>query len=446
MASPNGLNGTLAFLNVPSNGTSPPSPPLQTIELRALRASMDHVHQVKAENDSMQSQIASQGTTIRRLQSRVEELQKKAAIKDRDLKNITESNATLKSEATEEKKKIEALLVANDTLTRDKKSLEGKLSQQSAQLAKLTAQVETLKTQHNAKVGELKRQLDTLNRYARPVHNLPLQDIDDWKAFTRALGDTKIPLPPSNTLDAKRMRTAAVLRFLAKSAVAELFQPFYTLEHGSELSDWLHERIDDDEHLDFVRRVLLRAEAKPATMDGAQNNLFHAETHAAARAKAVGRTLSVRGAVGGILSQEASDTFFVALGRWCAETAETWRTDIQPLRDVFQALIDLDDDELEVDEWRVLPDTPDKGDGNAPLPVPPLASINDVAAYVWPLFMSNGNVAQCGFVVTKAQVARAELEVGQFAAMQNNGRRVNRASARRSSGSGRTPSTANQNF
>ncbi|ERS96823.1 hypothetical protein HMPREF1624_07032 [Sporothrix schenckii ATCC 58251] len=513
MASPNGLNGTLAVLNAPSNGTSPPSPPLQTIELSerlstlqqsmetlwqnrnvfkdveavlsdnkncqgALRASMEHFHQVKAENDNMQSQIASQGTTIRRLEGRVEELRKKAAIKDRDLKIITESNATLKSEATEEKKKIEALLVANDTLTRDKKSLEGKLSQQSAQLAKLTAQVETLKTQHHAKVGELKRQLDTLNSYAIPIHNLPLQDAsakldsifqsahrlvsgcfatdlpahvfardsDDWKAFTSAVGDTNIPLPPSNTLDAKRMRTAAVLRFLAKNAVAKLFQPFYTLEHGSELSDWLHERIDDDEHLNFVRRVLLRAEARPATMDGVQNDLFHAETHAAARAKAVGRALSVRGAVGGILSQEASDAFFVALGRWCAETAETWRTDIQPLRDVFQALLDLDDDELEVNEWRVLPDTPDKDDGNAPSPVLPLDSINDVAAHVWPLFMSNGNVAQCGFVVTKAQVARAKLEVGQFAAMQNNSRRVNRASARRSSGSDRIPSTANQNF
>jgi hypothetical protein len=300
------------------------------------------------------------------------------------------------------------------------------------------------------------------------------RDNGAWEVFMKEVADSRIPLPQSNTLDAKRMRTAAVLRFLAKEAVAQLFQPSYTLKHGSELSDVLHERIDDDDHTNFVRRVLLRTE--PVELE---------ETHVKARATAVED--AVKKAVSGILSRDADDVFLTALSRWCYETACEWHANIQPLRDSLRAHIDLDDDDLVADEWCVLAPTPEwapkstrasangnsgsnstrstangdaNGDANGGASARPtvaaaaasqatatnntlVANINDVAAYVWPLFITNGSdVAQNGLVVTKTQVAQAQREVGTLAMQQNSVRRNGRAIVRsQTSNSRRTPNT-----
>lgn len=280
-----------------------------------------------------------------------------------------------------------------------------------------------------------------------------VRDNDDWLTFSGALAGTGIPLPPSNSPDAKRMRVAAVLRLLADVSRQELFQPFYTLEHGNELRDGLQKRIDDDDHADFVRRVLLRTE--PASLDNAS---------VVARARAVEKTL--KKVVRGILSQEAQDVFLAAIYRWCIETAQMWRVNIQPQRDDVHAHIDLEDTELIADDWCVLSATPEwvpvnnagagngtrsspngsaSGSANARPTAPantPLASIKDVAAYVWPLFWANGEIVQHGLVVTKAQVAQARREVDQRTIQQDSSRRNSRALGRpRSSTNGSAPNT-----
>ncbi|KAL1898536.1 hypothetical protein Sste5346_003440 [Sporothrix stenoceras] len=511
----NGVNGTGAM----TNGSSPPhvppplTPPLQTAELperidslrqglqtiqqhsnildvvdelildnkqlkdafednKHLKAALDvnygRIHQVEKKNNELESQLSSKEATIQMLQTLVEELQKDASDKEVALKDSSKETVKLKSEVADKSTKLEAVNKAKEALTKDKTGLEAKVAKQAAELAKIKDRFGRLQEQKDAQVDAIQSQLDTLNNYAAPLHDLPLREVseklggifqgafhlvnncfdtdlpprvfargnDDLDTFHKALADTSgaIPLPPSNTPEAKRMRTAAVLRFLAHVAHKELFQPFYALGRSNDLAVLIDTRIDDADHADFVRRVLLNTEMNAELGPDSAN---HVMEQTDLRVKSVQRAM--KKVVGGIPSPEAQDTFFTALARWCYETTQVWREDIQPLQfgiEVHNEIDHDDDDSVVLEEWRPLSELLPASSSAAAADAgraPALASRRDVAAHVWPLFYTNGEIALKGVVVTMAQVADAQREVDQIAVQKDSSRRATRASARRGS-------------
>lgn len=247
------------------------------------------------------------------------------------------------------------------------------------------------------------------------------------------------------------MRTAAVLRLLGNVAQKELFQPFYALGRGDELGVLVDSRIEDVDHADFVRRVLRNTEVNAAI--GIRSTDYVA-AQLALRVNEVRKVL--KDAVGSILSPEVQNSFSTALAHWCHETMRVWQQDIQPLQfgvQVYKDVDDEDDDSAVVEEWRLLSELSSVwpvSEGND-TPDTPLAARRDIAAYVWPLFWHNGEVALKGAFVTKAQAAGAGHEAGQFVMQKDSGRRMSRSfGSRRSSTAANisapgTPNTASGN-
>ncbi|CAK7226806.1 hypothetical protein SCUCBS95973_006323 [Sporothrix curviconia] len=273
---------------------------------------------------------------------------------------------------------------------------------------------------------EITRRLDAIFQSAFDFINACFsQDLDirslgghGWNEFKEKFREHlgTLPLAGSNSPDAKRMRTAAVLCYLGYFATQELFQPEYTLQKGSELGDALYHQIDDPDHANFVRRQLLRMEDEDVV-----DNIK-------ARVDEVKKT--VNGLVWPILAPDMQNQFSNGLERWCEETVRVWRQDIQPLPHGIMVDTDLEEGEPPAREWKVMAaewmaasaaagagtasgSGSGSGSGSSSARIPSIKSANDVAACIWPVFVmvdADNTVARQGLVLTKAQIAEAKKE------------------------------------
>lgn len=135
----------------------------------AHKANHGLIHEVQSENNDLHSQVLSKDKTIQELQVHVHDLRKDVAVKGNALKDSSKDTAKLKAKLTEQVAKVEALNKAKESLTKEKTGLEAKVAQQAAELAKVKATLGQLQAQHDAKLGAVQSQLDTLNSYAVPI-------------------------------------------------------------------------------------------------------------------------------------------------------------------------------------------------------------------------------------------------------------------------------------
>lgn len=218
-----------------------------------------------------------------------------------------------------------------------------------------------------------------------------------------------IPLPLSNTREAKQMRICAVLAIVAWSLAQYIFQPTYLLQ-CNELSDLLAGLADDDpvrEH--YLRSVLLPVSPSKQKSNGKK------------RIEQV--VVEVFASVSPVLPNSKHDEFRSSLETMCKQICGQWMR-LQLLEEKIEPSFDAYDDE----DWKLL-QLPFFGDANAE-PVDegaatesaiadddrykPVGDIEDIAAVLWPSFLSfrggESELVTEGFVLNKAQVKPAYNE------------------------------------
>ncbi len=133
------------------------------------------------------------------------------------------------------------------------------------------------------------------------------------------ISNNGIPLPSSNSPEAKQMRIAAVLAVLGHNFATYIFQPFYLVD-GTEFSEFLSDLASEDPKREaFLRSALL------ATITAEEQK---ATTHE--RTEIV--LDMILPAVKTLLEDGNRDSFRKALGELCQHCCETW-SEIQRLED-----------------------------------------------------------------------------------------------------------------
>ncbi|KAK4111085.1 hypothetical protein N656DRAFT_780877 [Canariomyces notabilis] len=287
--------------------------------------------------------------------------------------------------------------------------------------------------------GDIKSRLKNMYSLARSIAEeyfnveLPKHLADDGLVQGK-LADlkavTQIPLPLSNSGEAKQMRQAAFLAVLAREMGQNIFQPTYLFSDNKELIEILEDLAEDPsrpEREAHLRSVLLAAtEWVP-----------HTSAIEARHMQAVVQT--VLNYVLGLVPKEKQSTFKSKLENLCKKACEDWK--------VFQRLegrveLDFKPDEDEEDCWLPLfdPSSPlekeprqkrrqngvASGSGSETKPtvldketeIAAASRARDLvdAVAVWPAFYTyKGNdrtplVLAQGYLLTPSQIAKAKME------------------------------------
>ncbi|CAK7238004.1 hypothetical protein SBRCBS47491_010239 [Sporothrix bragantina] len=418
----------------------------------ASEVNLGHIASAVAAKNDLQTLCEGKDATIAQLQASEKQLLQKVA-------SIQQLEGSLSKAQTS----VESLGKAVQDLEKQNKILLGRLDAAFTDKAGIRESYRITKNKLDLLEGyalpprmmmpeKVSQKLDVIFRSAFDIINKCFsQDLDnkylgshEWNEFKNKLKPNVggIPLAPSNSPDAKRMRTAAVLRSLALAASDDIFQPEYTLQRGSELSSAMNNGIDDPDHANFVRRQLLQIEA-----DDVYDTII--SVRMAAVKKSVGTLVQP------ILAADVYSRLSDDLGRWLKDTVRVWREDIQPLPHGIIVYTDPEVNKPPAREWAVmavsqewtsfLPKNPVNGrasnasgaataasaepTGNAATTVPTLTPANDVVACIWPVFVmidKDKTIARKGLALTNAQVAEAKKEEVKLAQNPPNSHRVSR--------------------
>lgn len=216
-----------------------------------------------------------------------------------------------------------------------------------------------------------------------------------------------IPLPLSNTREAKQMRICAVLAIVAWALAQYIFQPTYLLQ-CNELSDLLDGLADDDpvrEH--YLRSVLLPVSPSRQKANGKK------------RIEQV--VVEVMACISPVFPSSRHEELRGSLETICKSICGQWMR-LQLLDEKVEPSFDAYDEE----DWKMLnlPPINNDDEGGAALGIPATESaivdddryqavgdIEDISAVLWPSFLSfRGGESELlteGFVLNKAQVKPA---------------------------------------
>lgn len=235
-----------------------------------------------------------------------------------------------------------------------------------------------------------------------------------WHRLTELECLEGIPLPPTNSDAAKRMRVAAVLRLVAEAASSHICQPIHIPHRGNTVADLL-DNIEqlDPERARHLRSVLLSIQ--PGKQDEYGKKL------------ATTAFKSVYGAVNFMLDD--SKAFGRALLEWFDKVSHAWRS-FQQFEVRYQTLFEHENEDLIPEEWEPLPEPPvlpaqtqgQAANGAAPdgISVKPSSNVKlelaHIAAQIWPAFLltnTDGKLEhfKAGYVLLKAQTAAADQEL-----------------------------------
>lgn len=149
-----------------------------------------------------------------------------------------------------------------------------------------------------------------------------------WSGFKdeEMLGG-KIPIPQSNTVDAKNMRVAAILAILARSVDRNIFQPTYHLGPNSGLRElFVQQATKNSRRESWCRALLLPMFPQ------------YQEAVAADRcAKVVHEVMSI---VQGLLPGEQIDRFRIRLNQFTESAIDAWKR-IQRIKEKLESDFDM---------------------------------------------------------------------------------------------------------
>lgn len=252
-----------------------------------------------------------------------------------------------------------------------------------------------------------------------------------WASLSEDARLANIPLCPTNSEPARRMRAAAVLRLIALAAVEHLLQPVYLTEEGGEVRDIL----DTAHYLDAprsqqLRGVLLRVAADTQLANGRRR----AEATSGDVFRAVRPLLA---AADGCKPADRQADFRRGLEAWCETVREQWMR-LQDFDVKFTVLFEVGRKGFRPEDWRRVPDTPAPTPAPAPpsSDAPPAAAAEDVVAQLWPAFFASkkdGQTRRCrgGYVLVRSQASAARKELAGARASAGSSARQERDAQRR---------------
>lgn len=239
-----------------------------------------------------------------------------------------------------------------------------------------------------------------------------------WHRLTELECLEGIPLPPTNSVAAKQMRVAAVLRLLAEAASSHICQPIHIPHKGTTVADLL----DTIEQLDpqrarHIRSVLL--------------NIAPGKQEEFGKARATTACQDVYNSVSFMLDDRKA--FGRALLEWFDRVCNTWQS-FQQFEIRYQDLFESKNEDLVPEEWEPLAEptllpAQTQGqvingaapDGKHVKPIPNIKlELADIAAQIWPAFLvttTTGTLEpfKTGYVLLKAQAAAADKELSSLA-------------------------------
>ncbi|KAK9772499.1 hypothetical protein SCAR479_10872 [Seiridium cardinale] len=332
----------------------------------------------------------------------------------------------LKVSLDEEKSALAASQAAHEETTKELQATREDLEAKNTRLGELNALSFKMKSPPQEQTHQQLHSMFTMAY--KWAENLFVDDLEESAFVTPSSGtiwakirnhgrvNRIIPLPLSNTREAKQMRISAVLAILAWSLAQYIFQPTYLLQ-CNELSDLLAGLADDDPvRENYLRSVLLPVLPSKQKANGKK------------RIEQV--VVEVYAAVSPVLPNGRHEEFRSSLESICKQVCGQWMR-LQLLDEKIEPSFDAYDDE----DWKLL--SLPAFDGNdtetAAAEAGTVADdaatesaiaeddryqgvgdIEDIAAVLWPSFLSfRGGESELlteGFVLNKAQVKPAYNE------------------------------------
>ncbi|KAI7788993.1 hypothetical protein LA080_005096 [Diaporthe eres] len=419
-----------------------------TAETRNLNA----IQKVKNENTAMKDACLQKASEVKTAQAKesqaqlqLEKSQKEVAALKQELDaNASKISDTLKSKLDKEAQirtltdKLEKMAESFRQTEADLKKtnqmnmgqLKKVLDATTEELINLKALAMPLKVQTDKRIPS--KQLSTIfdDAYKLVAHFFGQLELSDytfstvlWHRLTELECLEEIPLPPTNSVAAKQMRVAGVLRLLAEAASSHICQPIHIPHKGTAVADLLG-TIDqlDPRRARYVRSVLLG-------IDPGQQEEF-------GKKRATTACKDVYDSVSFMLDDRK--TFGRALLEWFDKVCNTWRS-FQQLEVRYQALFESKNEDLVPEEWEPLPEPfvlPTQTQGQAvngatpdgiymkPNPKVKLELAN-IAAQIWPAFLvitTAGKLEplKAGYVLLKTQTAAADQELSSHASPETN--------------------------
>ncbi|KAI1860864.1 uncharacterized protein JN550_011179 [Neoarthrinium moseri] len=365
----------------------------------------------KAETDLMMAQLDEARVDCSNLKADI-------SYRDSQIERLTMS-------LEEEKVAHEASKSIKEEVTKELQSIREDLEAKNTRLGELNALSYRMK---NPPQEQTQQQLHSMFTTAyKWAENLFSADFDEsmfaapssgtlWaKLRNHGRVNRIIPMPLSNTFEAKCMRISAILAIVAWSFSMHIFQPTFLLQ-CNELSDLLAGLADDDP----VRENYLRSVMLP---------VLPSKQKANGKKRIEQVVLDVFACIGPVLPNNRRDEVRSSLETMCKQVCGQWMR-LQLLDEKIEPNFEAYDEE----DWKLLrlPTLEDSQNRDAEAKVaaddtatesaiadeedhfPSVGDIEDIAAVVWPSFLSfRGGESELlteGFVLTKDQVKPAYAE------------------------------------
>ncbi|ETS75873.1 hypothetical protein PFICI_12817 [Pestalotiopsis fici W106-1] len=412
-------------------------------ELSESRTALETLDaELKLANIRLEEAVTTLESTKTQLQGSIDQcssIQVDLNVKSSDLESLHVS-------LDEEKSALTAAQSALEKTTADLQLTRDDLERKNTRLGELNALSFNLKCPPQDQTQQHLQNMFTLSyHWAESLFANDLEETDfmaptastNWaKMRNHGRVHRMIPLPLSNTREAKKMRTAAVLAILAWALAQYVFQPTYLLQ-CNELCDLLGGLADDDPvRENYLRSVLLPVLPSRQKANGKR------------RIEQV--VLEVFTAVSPVLPASRHDEIRTSLETICKQICGQWMR-LQLLDEKIEPSFDAYDEE----DWRLLLLDGSEGEtlktptGTNVIAAAAAAAdesaiadddrpdgvtdIEEIAAVLWPSFLSLGGgeseLLSEGFVLAKAQVKPAYSE--ERAAQQNGAHRAARQMSRR---------------
>lgn len=392
-----------------------------------LESLNDRLQDASVELESVKSQL--QEST-----DRCSHLQAENNVKTSDLESLQVS-------LEEEKSALAAAQVALDKTTSDLQLTRKDLDKSNTRLGELNALSFKLKSPPQDQTQQHLQNMFSLSyNWAESLFADDLEETafsppsssTTWaKMRNHSRVNRLIPLPLSNTREAKKMRISALLAILAWALAQYIFQPTYLLQ-CNELSDLLAGLADDDPvRENYLRSVLLPVQPSKQKANG-KKRIDQVVTE-------------VFATVSPVLSSSRHDAARGSLETACKQICGQWMR-LQLLDEKIEPSFDAYDEE----DWKLLHlaalegDT-SNGDSNAQADVANgesaiadddshngVGDIEEIAAVLWPSFLSfrggESELISEGFVLAKAQVklASSEEKTSMLQGMHRAARQISR--------------------
>ncbi|TPX14908.1 uncharacterized protein E0L32_005017 [Thyridium curvatum] len=368
------------------------------LEYRDMRSKHEKMAAALSQADKTNEEL---NATVARVRTVLEELRA-------EIQKARDETARLSTELGERDREVEELEKALE----DKKDLQKQLER----LARTDTFFRDLAMKPVPYTAGVDESLNALFKSASQlVERFLGQDLDDaffnkgeWQDFTRDAETVSVPVLPSNTALAKKMRVAAGLGYLASVSTRELFQPVYVTRTGDEMSDLLDvvEEKQKTQAAEYLRRCLFRA---------GESRL---EQNALSRIDAASK--GMHDSFKRLVPEKIQPQLSQALEAWCRHACDTWKS-IQGLN--CRVIPDLDwNVQGSVAVWEPLfrkqrPESQQNGSneangtpgGSGPAPVQPLRE-SEVAAAIWPCFYAQTSTAGEGYTVVANGLALTSWE------------------------------------